>query len=83
MVESRFFLPALDDGLYPQSEPFCRHLKHNGLPLLHLTLATKQLSQDSRSLMGLGGAADESCGSDIVAGDDREAYGTCKSVGCL
>lgn len=46
----RFFLPALDDGLYPQVAPFAKQRAHTGLVLLHLTFATKQLSQDSLNL---------------------------------
>lgn len=50
----RFFLPALDDGLYPQVAPFAKQRVHTGLDLLHFTFATKQLSQDSRNLVALG-----------------------------
>ena len=54
-AELRFLLPDLDDGLYTQGAPFARHRPHNGLALLHLTLAMRQLSQDSLSLGALGG----------------------------
>lgn len=53
--ELRFLFPDLDDGLYAQGAPLARHRPHNGRALLHLTLAIKQLSQDSRSLTGLDG----------------------------
>ena len=54
-AELRFRLPDLDDGLYAHGAPFARHRPHSGLALLHLTLAMRQLSQDSLSLGGLGG----------------------------
>ena len=53
--ELRFLFPDLDEGLYAQGAPFAKHRPHNGLALLHLTFAIKQLSQDSLSLTGLGG----------------------------
>ena len=47
----RGFLPARADGLYWQSLPFVKQRRHTGRPFSHLTLAVKQLSQDSRSLI--------------------------------
>lgn len=55
MPELRFFRPALAETLYPQGAPLARQRAQSGLALLHLTLAIKQLSQDSRSLATLGG----------------------------
>ena len=54
-AELRFLLPDLEEGLYAQGAPFDRQRPHNGLALLHLTLAMRQLSQDSLSLGALGG----------------------------
>lgn len=54
MPALRFFLPARDEGLYPHGAPFARQRAHSGLVLLHLTLAIRQLSQDSRSLVCFG-----------------------------
>ena len=67
-AELRFLLPDLDEGLYAQGAPFARHLPHNGLALLHLTLAMRQLSQDSLSLGALGGVAERSDWSGIALG---------------
>lgn len=69
LAASRFFRPARDDGLYPQSEPFCKHLEHNGLALLHFTFAAKQLSQDSLNLTFLEAAAEDSDCSGILSKD--------------
>lgn len=55
MPELRFFRPALAETLYPHGAPLARQRAQSGLALLHLTLAIKQLSQDSRSLAILGG----------------------------
>ena len=55
MPELRFFRPALAETLYPHGAPLARQRAHSGLALLHLTLAIKQLSQDSRSLALFGG----------------------------
>lgn len=59
-AELRFLLPDLEDGLYAQGAPFAKHRPHNGLALLHLTLAMRQLSQDSLNLGALGGVRDRS-----------------------
>lgn len=70
LAASRFFRPARDDGLYPQSEPFCKHLEQSGLVLLHFTFAIKQLSHDSLSLTAFGAAAGVSACSGIVSGEN-------------
>lgn len=56
-LEFRFLFPDLEDGLYAQGAPLARHRPQRGRVLLHLTLAIKQLSQDSLNLTGLGGLA--------------------------
>ena len=45
-----------------QLEPFVKHLLHNGLSFPHLTLATRQLSQDSLNFTGFGRYALEDWG---------------------
>ena len=54
--EFRFFRPALADTLYPHGAPLARQRAQRGRALLHLTLAIKQLSQDSLSFAGFVGA---------------------------
>jgi hypothetical protein len=50
LLPSDFGLPARDDGLYLQSDPYVRHREHSGRALLHLTFAKKQQSHDSLNL---------------------------------
>lgn len=47
---SDFGLPVREDGLYLHSAPKARHREHIGRSLLHLTLATKQVSQEALNL---------------------------------
>ena len=66
-AELRFLFPDLEDGLYTQGAPLARHRPHKGLALLHLTLAMRQLSQDSLNLGALGGVAVRSGWSGMAA----------------
>ena len=78
-AELRFLLPDLEEGLYAHGAPFARHRPHNGLALLHLTLAMRQLSQDSLSLGALGGVTGRSDWSGMVG---RGVGGCSERKGC-